>query len=327
MKSFTARNRTLLYFVRRQWTQILGLGLTFTVLLLAGCDGGESDGKPVVVTTTTHVTDMVRFVAGDRLNVIALMGPGVDPHLYKPSAGDAATLAKADLIFFSGLMLEGRMADVFAKVSRRGTKAYAVTENVSEELLLEPEEFEGHWDPHVWFDPVIWSKCIDVVSNALAENDPEGKAGYTERAEALKTEYLAVTQWAQVRISGLPEESRYLVTSHDAFNYFGRAFGLEVLAVQGISTATEAGLADRVAMVDFVKKHEVKAIFVESSVNPAIIEGIAKEAGVKIGGELFSDAMGQPGRLEKGPDGEQYDIGTWSGMMKHNVNTIVEGLK
>ena len=320
MKSFNTKNSVLRFFVTSRLVVLRGLGLTFTVLFLAGCDGGESDGKLVVVTTTTHVTDMVRFVAGDRLNVIALMGPGVDPHLYKPSAGDAATLAKADLIFFSGLMLEGRMADVFAKVSRRGTKTYAVTENVSEELLLEPEEFEGHWDPHVWFDPVIWSKCIDVVSNALAENDPEGKAGYTERAEALKTEYLA-------RINGLPEESRYLVTSHDAFNYFGRAFGLEVLAVQGISTATEAGLADRVAMVDFVKKHEVKAIFVESSVNPAIIEGIAKEAGVKIGGELFSDAMGQPGRLEKGPDGEQYDIGTWSGMMKHNVNAIVEGLK
>jgi manganese/zinc/iron transport system substrate-binding protein len=136
-----------------------------------------------------------------------------------------------------------------------------------------------------------------------------------------------VTHWAQSRISELPEESRYLVTSHDAFNYFGRAFGMKVLAVQGVSTATEAGLADRVAMVDFVKEHGVKAIFVESSVNPAIIKGIAKEAGVRIGGELFSDAMGQPGRLEQGPDGEQYDIGTWVGMMKHNVNAIVEGLK
>ena len=327
MKSFNTKNSVLRFFVTSRLVALRGLGSIFTVLFFAGCGAGDSDGKLVVVSTTTHVTDIVKFVAGDRLDVIALMGPGVDPHLYKPSAGDAATLAKADLIFFSGLMLEGRMADVFAKVSRRGTKAYAVTENVSEKSLLEPEEFEGHWDPHVWFDPAIWSKCVDVVSDALTENDPEGKAGYTERAEALKAEYLAVTHWAQARLSGLPEGSRYLVTSHDAFNYFGRAFGLEVLAVQGISTATEAGLADRVAMVDFVKKHGVKAIFVESSVNPAIIEGIAKEAGVMIGGELFSDAMGQPGRLEKGPDGEQYDIGTWVGMMKHNVNVIVEGLK
>jgi manganese/zinc/iron transport system substrate-binding protein len=317
----------LRFFVTSRLVALRGLGTIFTVLFFAGCDSGDSDGTLVVVSTTTHVTDMVKFVAGDRLEVIALMGPGVDPHLYKPSAGDAATLAKADLILYKGLMLEGRMVDVFAKVSRRGTKTYAVTETVSEELLLEPKEFEGHWDPHVWFDPEIWSECIEVVRDALSENDPAGKAGYAERAETLKTQYLAVTHWAQSRISELPEESRYLVTSHDAFNYFGRAFGMKVLAVQGVSTATEAGLADRVAMVDFVKEHGVKAIFVESSVNPAIIKGIAKEAGVRIGGELFSDAMGQPGRLEQGPDGEQYDIGTWVGMMKHNVNAIVEGLK
>ena len=327
MKTSNTEKTGLSFFVTSRLAALRGLGSIFTVLFFAGCDSGDSNGTLVVVSTTTHVTDMVKFVAGDRLEVIALMGPGVDPHLYKPSAGDAATLAKADLILYNGLMLEGRMADVFAKVSRRGTKTYAVTETVSEELLLEPKEFEGHWDPHVWFDPEIWSECIEVVRDALSENDPAGKAGYAERAETLKTQYLAVTHWAQSRISELPEESRYLVTSHDAFNYFGRAFGLEVLAVQGISTATEAGLADRVAMVDFVKKHDVKAIFVESSVNPAIIEGIAKEAGVMIGGELFSDAMGQPGRLEKGPDGEQYDIGTWVGMMKHNVNAIVEGLK
>jgi manganese/zinc/iron transport system substrate-binding protein len=327
MKSFNTKKTGLSFFVTSRLVALRGLGSIFTVLFFAGCDSGDSNGTLVVVSTTTHVTDMVKFVAGDRLEVIALMGPGVDPHLYKPSAGDAATLAKADLILYNGLMLEGRMADVFAKVSRRGTKTYAVTETVSEELLLEPKEFEGHWDPHVWFDPEIWSECIEVVRDALSENDPAGKAGYAERAEILKTQYLAVTHWAQSRISELPEESRYLVTSHDAFNYFGRAFGMKVLAVQGVSTATEAGLADRVAMVDFVKEHGVKAIFVESSVNPAIIKGIAKEAGVRIGGELFSDAMGQPGRLEQGPDGEQYDIGTWVGMMKHNVNAIVEGLK
>ena len=327
MKTSNTEKTGLSFFVTSRLVALRGLGAIFTVLFFAGCDSGDSDGTLVVVSTTTHVTDMVKFVAGDRLEVIALMGPGVDPHLYKPSAGDAATLAKADLILYNGLMLEGRMADVFAKVSRRGTKTYAVTETVSEELLLEPKEFEGHWDPHVWFDPEIWSECIEVVRDALSENDPAGKAGYAERAETLKTQYLAVTHWAQSRISELPEESRYLVTSHDAFNYFGRAFGMKVLAVQGVSTATEAGLADRVAMVDFVKEHGVKAIFVESSVNPAIIKGIAKEAGVRIGGELFSDAMGQPGRLEQGPDGEQYDIGTWVGMMKHNVNAIVEGLK
>jgi manganese/zinc/iron transport system substrate-binding protein len=305
--------------------------------MFAGCslgsgvgeDGDEkaSGNKLVVVTTTTHVTDMVKSVAGNRVEVVALMGPGVDPHLYKPSAKDVATLSKASLVFYSGLMLEGRMADVFAKASRTGTKAYAVTETVPEEELLEPEEFKGHWDPHIWFDPEIWVKCIEVVRDGLAEADPEGKEVYAQNAEILKTEYLAVTDWANARIAGLSEESRKLVTSHDAFNYFGRAFGIEVMAVQGISTATEAGLADRAAMVDYVKRHGVKAIFVESSVNPATIEEIARETGVKVGGELFSDAMGEPGKMEKNPDGEEYDVGTWVGMMKHNVNVFVEALK
>lgn len=294
-----------------------------------GADGeGTSSGKKlVVVTTTTHVTDMVKSVAGNRVEVVALMGPGVDPHLYKPSANDVAILSKANLVFYSGLMLEGRMADVFAKSSRAGAKAYAVTENVSEKELLEPEEFDGHWDPHVWFDPKIWVKCIDVVRDGLGDADPEGKEVYVKNAETLKKEYLAVAAWANARIAVLPRESRKLVTSHDAFNYFGRAFGVEVMAVQGISTATEAGLADRAAMVDYVKRNGVKAIFVESSVNPATIEEIARETGVKVGGELFSDAMGASGQMEQDSVGDEYDVGTWVGMMKHNVNVFVEALK
>ena len=280
-----------------------------------------------MVTTTTHVTDMVKTVAGDRIKLVPLMGPGVDPHLYKPSAKDIAALAKADLVFYNGLMLEGRMADVFSKASRAGTKTYAVTESVPKEILLEPEEFEGHWDPHVWFDPKIWLKCVEVVRDGLSETDPAGRVVYAKNAETMKAEFIALNDWAKARIGKLPENSRRLVTSHDAFNYFGRAFGVEVRAVQGLSTATEAGLADRVGMVDYVKLHGVKAIFVESSVNPSIIEEIARETDVKVGGELFSDAMGEPGQMEKGPDGEGYDIGTWVGMMKHNVNIFVKAMK
>ncbi|MFP6899971.1 MAG: zinc ABC transporter substrate-binding protein [Opitutales bacterium] len=280
-----------------------------------------------MVTTTTHVTDMVRSVAGDRVELVALMGPRVDPHLYKPSARDAAALAKADLVFYCGLMLEGRMADLFSKAARSGIKAYAVTEKVPREKLLEPEEFEGHWDPHVWFDPEIWASCIEVVREALVKADAEGSELYNRNAEALRTEYLAIPDWAKGRLAEIPEDSPKLITSHDAFNYFGRAFGFEVVAVQGVSTATEAGLADRAEMVDYVKEHGIKAIFIESSINPAIIEAIAKESGARVGGELFSDAMGDPGKMEKGPDGEEYDVGTWVGMMKHNLNVIVEGLK
>jgi manganese/zinc/iron transport system substrate-binding protein len=313
----------------------LALALSVSAFWITGCGKGasgdashETNGtaKLVVVSTTTHVTDMVKSVAGKRVEVIALMGPGVDPHLYKPSAKDVTALSKATLVFYSGLMLEGRMAEVFSKASLKGTKTYAVTQNVPEEKLLQPEKFAGHPDPHVWFDPEIWMNCIEVVRAGLTEADPAGKDEYARNAEALKVEYGAVTDWAKARLSELPEESRKLVTSHDAFNYFGRAFGIEVMAVQGISTATEAGLADRAAMVDYVKRNKVKAIFVESSVNPAIIQGIAREAGVKVGGELFSDAMGESGQLE-GPEGEQYDVGTWVGMMKHNLNVIVEGLK
>ena len=281
----------------------------------------------MVVPTTTHVTDMVKTVAGDRVKLVPLMGPGVDPHLYKPSAKDITALAKANLVFYNGLMLEGRMADVFSKASRAGTKTYAVTESVPKEILLEPEEFEGHWDPHVWFDPEIWLKCVEVVRDGLSEADPAGQEVYAKNAETLTAKLRALNDWAKARIGELPKNSRRLVTSHDAFNYFGRAFGVEVRAVQGLSTATEAGLADRVGMVDYVKVHGVKAIFVESSVNPSIIEEIARETGVRVGGELFSDAMGELGQMEKGPDGEEYDGGTWVGMMKHNVNVFVEAMK
>ena len=305
---------------------------SFAAAFFVGCgdhDGGESpsSGKLVVVTTTTHVTAMVKAVAGDRVEVRPLMEAGVDPHLYKPTAKDVAALGKADVVFYNGLMLEGRMADVFAGAARKGVKVYAVTEKAIEgDRLLEPEEFDGHWDPHVWFDSEIWVDCIQVVQDGLTEADPAGKDAYADKAEALRKEYLAVVEWAKNRISEIPSGSRKLVTSHDAFNYFGRTFGVEVRAVQGISTATEAGSADRVAMVDYVKKQGVKAIFVETSVNPAIIEAIAEEAGVKIGGELFSDAMGKPGEME-GPEGAQYDVGTWVGMMKHNVNVFVDALK
>ena len=320
------------------WPLAMALLLIVSIFafLFAGCGKGasgdasyETNGtaKLVVVTTTTHVTDMVRSVAEDRVELIALMGPGVDPHLYKPSARDVASLGKADLVFYSGLMLEGRMADVFAKASRSGVKAYAVTETIPKHKLLEPEEFEGHWDPHVWFDPDIWSNCLEVVRDGLSEADPSGKEIYAVNAETLKKEYLAIHDWAKARLAEIPHNDRKLITSHDAFNYFGRAFGFEVVAVQGISTATEAGLADRAAMVDYIREQGVKAIFVETSVNPAIIEGIAKEAGVRVGGELFSDAMGDSDHLEKGSDGEEYDVGTWLGMMKHNLNVIVEGLR
>lgn len=294
--------------------------------LFGGC-GNAANDKLVVVATTTQITDMVREVAGDRLKIVALMGPGVDPHTHKPSAKDVATIGRADLIFYHGLLLEGRMEDAFSQAKQKGIKTYAVTRSIPLNKLLHPPESPDHPDPHVWFDPAIWALCIDVVRDGLTEIDPAGKQVFAENAEKLKKEYLAVIDWAKSRIAEIPEQSRKLVTSHDAFNYFGRAFGLEVMAVQGISTTVKAGSSDRVQMVSYVKEHDLKAIFVESSVNRGIIDEIARETGVEVGGKLFSDAMGKPGEMETGSDGETYDVGTWVGMMKHNVNVIVEGLK
>jgi len=279
-----------------------------------------------VVTTTTMVTDMVKEIGGDRVNVVGLMGPGVDPHLYKPASDDVVKLQRAKVIFYSGLMLEGRMTDLFFRMARSGKMVYAVTESIPEKDRLEPPEFAGHWDPHVWGDPILWSKCVVTVVDGLSKADPAGAADYAKRGQGVVTSYKAMRAWALKRIAAVPRDQRILVTSHDAFNYFGQSFGFQVVAVQGLSTVTEAGLADIVKMVDFIKQKKIKAIFVESSVNPAAIERVSKDAGVKIGGELFSDACGRAGDIHEA-HGEKYDVGTFVGMLKHNVNTVVDALK
>ena len=301
--------------------------ITLTLGLVAAAGLTHSTAaKMNVVATTTMVTDMVKEVGGDRVSVVGMMGAGVDPHLYKPASGDVVKLQRAKVIFYSGLMLEGRMADLFFKMARAGKKVYAVTESIPEKDRLEPPEFEGHWDPHIWGDPFLWSKCIATVVDGLSAGDPDGKEYYTKRGASVVKSYKDVRQWALKRIAEIPKSQRVLVTSHDAFNYFGKAFGFEVVAVQGLSTVTEAGLADIAKMVDFIKGKKLKAIFVESSVNPAAIERVSKDAGVKIGGELFSDACGKPGEMHEG-NGEKYDVGTFVGMVKHNINTIVNALK
>ena len=282
--------------------------------------------KMNVVTTTTMVNDMVKEIGGDRVNVVGLMGPGVDPHLYKPASGDVVKLQRAKVIFYSGLMLEGRMTDLFFRMARAGKLVYAVTESIPEKDRLEPPEFAGHWDPHVWGDPILWSNCIVTVVDGLSKADPAGAADYAKRGRAVDASYKAMKAWALKRIAEVPRKHRILITSHDAFNYFGQAFGFQVVAVQGLSTVTEAGLADIAKTVDFIKQKKIKAIFVESSVNPAAIERVSKDASVKIGGELFSDACGKVGDIHEA-HGEKYDVGTFVGMLKHNINTVVDALK
>lgn len=281
-----------------------------------------AERKIRVTATVTMVNDLVQRVGGDRVEVQGLMGPGVDPHLYKATASDVIKLQQADVIFYSGLLLEGKMQDLFAKMARTKKHVYPVTEAIPPERLLEPPEFAGHYDPHVWFEVPIWELCVETVVKGLTEFDPEGKDHYEKRGREVHAQLQELHHWALNRSAELPKEKRILVTSHDAYNYFGRAYGFQVVGLQGISTVTEAGLADMAKLVDFIKEKKIKAIFVESSVPHNTIERISKDAGVRIGGELFSDAMGTPGQIENG-----YDLGTYEGMIKHNLNTIVEGLK
>lgn len=305
----------------RESTFCFGAGLL--IALVAWLPSALAAEKKITVATTiTMVADLVKQVGGERVEVQSLMGPGVDPHLYKASASDVITLQRAEVIFYSGLLLEGKMQDIFAKMARTKKFVYPVTEAIPVEKLLEPPEFAGHYDPHVWFEIPLWTMCVDTVVKGLSEFDPAGKADFEKRGAAYKTKLAELHQWALKRTAELPEKNRILVTSHDAFNYLGRAYGFQVVALQGISTVTETSSADMVKLVEFIKQRGVKAIFVESSVPHKTIERVAKDAGVKVGGELFSDATGTPGAMENG-----YDLGTYEGMIKHNLNAVVEALK
>lgn len=283
---------------------------------------GAADRPVRVVATTGMVGDLVAQVGGARVEVTSLMGPGVDPHLFKAAASDVLKLQKADVIFYNGLMLEGKMGELFTRMARAGKRVHAVTAGMPADLLLHPEGTEGHPDPHVWFDVSLWASGVDGVAAVLAEAAPAHAEEFKANAVRVGGELAALHAWAQAKAAELPQERRVLVTSHDAYSYFGRAYGFEVVGLQGISTVSEAALADVAKLVDFIKERRLKAIFVESSVSPATLQRIAADAKVAIGGELFSDAMGTPGQIENG-----YDLGTYDGMIKHNFTTIVEALK
>jgi len=275
-----------------------------------------------VVATTGMVGDLVARVGGDQVQVISLMGPGVDPHLYKATASDVRRLQKADVIFYNGLLLEGKMTTLFEQMKRSGRKVFAITDGLPHDLLLQPSSVSGHPDPHIWFDVELWSKCVGAVVDGLSEAVPAQAATFRANGEKATSDLSALHAWAVRKSAELPEEKRILVTSHDAYNYFGRAYGFRVVGLQGLSTVSEAALADMAKLVDFIHANAVQAIFVESSVPHATIERIAKDAGVAVGGELFSDAMGTVGEIENG-----YDLGTFDGMVKHNLTTIVNALR
>ncbi len=282
---------------------------------------GMAKGELNIVATTGMVADITREVVGDHGKVTALMGEGVDPHLYKPTAADARKIMHADIVFYSGLMLEGRMTDTFFKASRMGKLVFPVTELIEETYLLEPPEFEGHWDPHVWMDVSAWSHAVDAVATALCQQDPAHCEEYEANAKAYNATLARLHQYALVSMNSVPKDQRVLITAHDAFNYFGRAYGIEVVGIQGLSTESEAGIEDVNRLVKMLVDKGITAVFVESSVSDrnvnALIEGAkAKGHAVTIGGRLFSDAMGQGGTYE----------GTYIGMLDHNITTIAKAL-
>lgn len=274
-----------------------------------------------VTATVAMIADIVREVAGDRANVSGMIGSGVDPHLYKPTAPDIKSLQQADVIFYNGLNLEGKMGDVLVRMARSGKSVYAVTEEILDQGSYVITDEEDHYDPHVWMDVQGWIKAVDVVSEGLAAYDPEGTDSYIKNATAYKQELVKLDAYAKKVISSIPEEKRVLVTAHDAFGYMARAYGLEVKGIQGISTESEAGVKDIEDLVSFLADKKIPAIFIESSVSDKNIRALAEGAEAKghqvgIGGELFSDAMGPSGTYE----------GTYLGMIDHNATTIARAL-
>jgi manganese/zinc/iron transport system substrate-binding protein len=303
-------------------------GFPLLAMALAGCSpegagpDGDLAGRSIrVVATTGMVADAVRDVGGDRVDVEALMGPGVDPHLYKASEGDVTRMARADVIFYNGLHLEGKLTEVFEQMERRHVRTVAVTGGIDPSMLLSPPEFEGAKDPHVWFDVSLWSETIEDVRAALTELDPEGGAFYAERAEGYREELHALDRWVRDRVQEVPPEQRVLITAHDAFAYFGRAYGFEVRGLLGISTASEAGASDVQQLAAFIAERRIPAVFVETSVPPRFVNAlreavIARGLDVAIGGSLYSDALGDP----------DTPAATYVGTVRTNVDTIVDAL-
>jgi manganese/zinc/iron transport system substrate-binding protein len=307
--------------------------LAIVTAFLTGC--GRSETSPdtdsashaaepyQVLCTIGMITDIVRNIAGDYAQVEGIIGEGVDPHLYKPTRSDVVKLSAADLVFYNGLMLEGKMTDVLVSVASSGKPVKAVTEAILEnsDYLMQKEDDSTYTDPHVWMDVRGWMQAVTVVAETLSSFDPAHADIYAANAAAYTNQLEALDAYAQKAIGSIPESKRVLVTAHDAFNYLGRATGLTVRGIQGVSTESEAGVRDLEDLVNFIVEQQIPAVFVETSVADknvrALVEGAnARGHGVRIGGALFSDAMGQAGTYE----------GTYIGMIDSNITTITRAL-
>ncbi len=292
-------------------------------ILLTGCtDAKKDDGTFRIVTTTSMITDLVKNVGGDKVSVTGLMGAGVDPHLYKASEGDVSKLSQADMILYNGLHLEGKLVEVFENMQRQKINTIAISDALDKKDLIGSTLFASNYDPHIWFAVENWEKATQFVADELSKALPEHREEFQANAKRYLGALKALKAELREEINTLPEEQRRLVTAHDAFNYFGRSFGFDVVGLQGISTATEAGVQDVQKTASYIIEHKVKAIFIESSLPKRTVEALqaavnSKSHQVAIGGTLFSDALGNPGTPE----------GTYIGMFRYNVKTIVNALK
>lgn len=320
MKNVKTKPRLSSSFKRFIMT-IMFLALAVSLAACGAPKENAAPGKVKITATIGMIADIVKQVGGEHVEVTGLMKAGVDPHLYKASQGDLKKLDQADIIFYNGLHLEGKMTDVFEKMEK--TKpTVAVTKNIPESKLRGMEDGTGAHDPHVWFDVKHWISATETVRDELSKHDAANAADYKKNAEAYIKQLEELHQFAKEQIASIPEKQRVLVTAHDAFGYFGDAYGIKVMGLQGISTASEYGSKDVSDLRDFLVANKIKAVFVESSVPKksieAVIEGAKKQGHeIQIGGELFSDAMGEEGTPE----------GNYIGMVKHNINTIVQALK
>ncbi|MGF9968288.1 manganese/zinc/iron transport system substrate-binding protein [Bacillus sp. SJZ110] len=296
----------------------------FATFALTGC-GTDSAGKSAdqqlqVTATTSQIADAAENIGGKHVKVTSLMGPGVDPHLYKASQGDTKKLMSADVVLYSGLHLEGKMEDVLQKIGEQ-KQATAVAAAIPKNKLIPAGEGKT-FDPHVWFSIPLWIYAVDEIEAQFSKAMPQHADAFRKNAKEYKEDLQYLDKWSRKEIAHIPEKSRVLVTAHDAFAYFGNEYGFKVKGLQGLSTDSDYGLRDVQELVDLLTEKQIKAVFVESSVSEksinAVVEG-AKEKGhtVTIGGQLYSDAMGEKGTKE----------GTYEGMFRHNINTITKALK
>lgn len=296
--------------------------LLLAILFVFSCKNEtKSNGKLNVVTSTTMITDLVKNIGGDYINVEGLMGSGVDPHLYKASEGDVTKLVNADVIFYNGLHLEGKLVEIFEKMDS-DKETIALADEINKKQLIGSEYFASNYDPHVWFDINFFKQFVEKVTIVLSEKDPINAEKYRENEKRYLADLNKLDEDVQGVVDVLPKEKRILVTAHDAFNYFGKAYDFEVVGLQGLSTATEAGVQDVQKLAAFIIDKKIKAIFIESSVPKRTIEALqaavkSKGHDVVIGGTLYSDALGNAGTAE----------GTYVGMYRYNIKTIVSALQ